>query len=93
MKQAFGECYSRFGSLHSGNCIAGSGFAPAPSMDWFDKFVMGFRATYESKPFAKLSELFEHHQIETFAQYEEVYELFNQIQVAVPGSFRLTTSS
>ena len=56
-------------------------------MDWFDKFVIGFRTMYESKPFAQVSELLEHHQIETFAQYEEVYELFIQIQVAVPGSF------
>ena len=86
MRDALEQNYNNFGSLHSRNCMSGTGFTSSSSGDYFMKFSEGFRSVYEHASFRKACNLLES-VVSTHEQYDDMYSLFGQVQDSVHGSF------
>ena len=86
MRKQIEECWDTWGALHSRNCLAGTGFEPAASQDYYDKFVEGFQAIYRHPKFSKACTKIEAG-IASHADYNEIYGYFEAINADVPGAY------
>ena len=88
IKKALQATYEDFGSVHSSNCMSGSGFPTTGTPDYFQKFSNGFRSVYQHKSFADACKLLQKG-VCTHEQYEALYKCFEEVQKRIRGSFPL----